>query len=104
MNALHAMPPGSTALQQPERVGDHPRVQDNQLPGCPWHPSLSDLGAAEARIPDDLAHSCKVYRVGLVTAGAPETGVLGPGMARNFTKRGYIVDQNLVFERRAAQG
>jgi len=25
-------------------------------------------------------------------------------MARNFTKRGYVVHQNLIFERRAAQG
>jgi hypothetical protein len=51
-----------------------------------------------------LAQSGKVCRVGLVTAGAPETGVLGPGMARNFRKRGYVVHQNLIFERRAAQG
>jgi putative tryptophan/tyrosine transport system substrate-binding protein len=49
-----------------------------------------------------LAESGKVYRVGLVTVGAPDT--LGPGMVRNFTKRGYIVDGNIVFESRAAQG
>jgi putative tryptophan/tyrosine transport system substrate-binding protein len=51
-----------------------------------------------------LAQSSKVYRVGLVTAGAPETGVLGPGMVRNFAQRGYVVDRNIAFERRAAQG
>jgi putative ABC transport system substrate-binding protein len=51
-----------------------------------------------------LAQSGKVYRVGLVTAGAPETGVLGPGMVRDFAQRGYVVDRNIVFERRAAQG
>jgi putative ABC transport system substrate-binding protein len=51
-----------------------------------------------------LAQSGKVYRVGLVIAGAPDTGILGPGMVLNFTKRGYVVDQNIVFERRAAQG
>jgi putative ABC transport system substrate-binding protein len=51
-----------------------------------------------------LAQSGKVYRVGLVVVGAPDAGILGAGMVRNFTKRGYVVDQNLVFERRAAQG
>jgi putative ABC transport system substrate-binding protein len=51
-----------------------------------------------------LAQSGKVYRVGLVTGGAPETGVLGPGIVGSFTRRGYVVDQNIVFERRAAQG
>ena len=48
-----------------------------------------------------LAQSGKVYRVGLVTAGAPETGVLGPWMVRDFAQRGYVVDRNIVFERRA---
>jgi putative tryptophan/tyrosine transport system substrate-binding protein len=51
-----------------------------------------------------FAQSGKVYRVGLVAVGAPDTGILGTGMVRNFTQRGYVVDQNLVFERRAAQG
>jgi putative tryptophan/tyrosine transport system substrate-binding protein len=51
-----------------------------------------------------LAQSGKVYRVGLVVVGAPDAGILGAGMVRNFTKRGYVVDQNLAFERRAAQG
>jgi putative tryptophan/tyrosine transport system substrate-binding protein len=51
-----------------------------------------------------LAQSGKVYRVGLVGVGAPDTGILGAGMVRNFTQRGYVVDKNLVFERRAAQG
>jgi putative ABC transport system substrate-binding protein len=51
-----------------------------------------------------LAQSGKVYRVGLVAGGAPETGVLGPGMVRDFAQRGYVVDRNIVFERRAAQG
>jgi putative tryptophan/tyrosine transport system substrate-binding protein len=46
----------------------------------------------------------KAYRVGLVAVGAPDTGILGAGMARNFTQRGYVVDGNIVFERRAAQG
>ena len=51
-----------------------------------------------------LAQSGKVYRVGLVGVGAPDTGILGTGMVRNFTRRGYVVDGNIVFERRAAQG
>jgi ABC-type uncharacterized transport system substrate-binding protein len=51
-----------------------------------------------------LAQSGKVYRVGLVAVGAPDTGILGAGMVRNFTRRGYVADGNIVFERRAAQG
>ena len=51
-----------------------------------------------------LAQTGKVYRVGLVTGGAPETGVLSPGVVRDFAQRGYVVDRNIVFERRAAQG
>ena len=51
-----------------------------------------------------LAQSAKVYRVGLVGVGAPDTGVLGPGMARNFTQRGYVDGQTIAFDRRAAQG
>jgi putative ABC transport system substrate-binding protein len=51
-----------------------------------------------------FAQAGKAFRVGLVAVGAPDTGILGVGMVRNFTKRGYAVDQNIVFERRAAQG
>lgn len=51
-----------------------------------------------------LGQSGKVYRVGLVSVGAPDTGILGSGMVRNFTRRGYVADGNIVFERRAAQG
>ncbi len=51
-----------------------------------------------------IAQSGKVYRVGLIGVGAPDAGILGPGMVRNFTQRGYIADGNIVFERRAAQG
>jgi len=46
----------------------------------------------------------RVYSVGLVAIGAPDTGILGPGMVRNFTQRGYTVDGNIVFERHAAEG
>jgi putative tryptophan/tyrosine transport system substrate-binding protein len=51
-----------------------------------------------------LAQSGKIYRVGLVGIGAPDTGILGPGVERDFAQRGYVVGQNLVLERRAAQG
>ena len=51
-----------------------------------------------------LAQSSKVYRVGLVAVGASDTGILGAGMVRDFTQRGYVVDGNIVFERYAAQG
>ena len=51
-----------------------------------------------------LAQSDKIYRVGLVAVGPADSGILAPGMVGNFTKRGYVVDKNIVFERRAAQG
>jgi putative ABC transport system substrate-binding protein len=51
-----------------------------------------------------LAQSDKVYHVGLVAGGAPDTGILGPGMVRDFARRGYIVERNIVFEPRSAQG
>jgi putative ABC transport system substrate-binding protein len=51
-----------------------------------------------------LAQPSKVYRVGLISVGAPDTGVLGAGMARNFAQRGYVEGGNIVFERRSAQG
>jgi putative tryptophan/tyrosine transport system substrate-binding protein len=51
-----------------------------------------------------LAQSGKVYRVGLVSVGAPDTGILGPGMVRDFAQRGYVDGQTILFERRAAQG
>jgi putative tryptophan/tyrosine transport system substrate-binding protein len=51
-----------------------------------------------------LAQSGKVYRVGLVSVGAPDIGILGPGMVRNFTQRGYVDGRTIIFERRAAEG
>ncbi len=51
-----------------------------------------------------LAQSAKVYRVGLVGVGAPDTGILGSGIVRNFAQRGYVDGQTVIFERRAAQG
>jgi len=51
-----------------------------------------------------LAQSGKVYRVGLISVGAPDIMILGPGVARDFAQRGYVDGQNIVFERRAAQG
>jgi len=51
-----------------------------------------------------LAQAGKVYRVGLVGAGAPDAGLLGPTTVNAFAKRGYVADQNILFERRAGQG
>src|SRR5260370_5785630 len=51
-----------------------------------------------------LAQSGKIYRVGLISVGGPDNGILGPGMVLDFAKRGYAVDRNIVFERRAAEG
>jgi len=53
---------------------------------------------------DAAAQSGSVYRVGLVSVGAPDAGILGPAMIADFTRRGYVVDRNIIFERRAAQG
>ena len=50
------------------------------------------------------AQSGKVYHVGLVGVGAPNAGIMGPGMEKDFAKRGYVAGQNIVFEKRAAQG
>src|ERR1700730_7003996 len=51
-----------------------------------------------------LAQAGKVYRVGLVGAGAPDVGLLDPTTVNAFAKRGYVADQNILFERRAGQG
>ena len=51
-----------------------------------------------------LAQSGKVFRVGLVGVAARDTGILGPGMVRDFAQRGYVDGQTILFERRAAQG
>jgi hypothetical protein len=50
------------------------------------------------------AQSDKIYRVGLVSVGAPDTGILGADMARNFARRGYVDGRNIVFERRVRRG
>jgi putative tryptophan/tyrosine transport system substrate-binding protein len=57
--------------------------------------SLPALAAAQAP---------KVYRVGLVSVGAADTGILGPAIEKDFAQRGYVVGKNLVLDRRAAQG
>ena len=51
-----------------------------------------------------LAQPGKIYRIGLVSVGAPGVLILGPGVSRDFAQRGYVEGQNIVFERRAAQG
>jgi putative tryptophan/tyrosine transport system substrate-binding protein len=51
-----------------------------------------------------VAQPGKVFRVGLVSVGAPGVLILGPGVTRDFAQRGYVEGQNIVFERRAAQG
>jgi putative tryptophan/tyrosine transport system substrate-binding protein len=48
----------------------------------------------------------KVYRVGLLSAGAPiaDKSPLGAPLIRGLAKHGYVLDRNLVFERRGADG
>ena len=63
------------------------------------------VAAALASLPGRaLAQADTIRRVGLVGVGAPDAGILSPGMAKNFARRGYVEGQNVVFERRAAQG
>jgi ABC-type uncharacterized transport system substrate-binding protein len=48
----------------------------------------------------------KVYRVGLLSAGAPITddSPFGRTLIHGFGQRGYTLDKNLAFERRGAEG
>lgn len=62
------------------------------------------VAAAMSLLPPAAAQSGKVYRVGLISVGAPGGGILGPGIEKDFAARGYVVGQNIVFEKRAAQG
>jgi len=59
------------------------------------------LASLQARA---FAQAAKVYRVGLVSVGAPDTTVLSPAMAKEFAKLGYVEGKNIEFERLAAQG
>jgi putative ABC transport system substrate-binding protein len=63
------------------------------------------VAAALASLPARaFAQAAKVYRVGLVSVGAPDTTVLSPAMAKEFAKLGYVEGKNIEFERLAAQG
>jgi putative ABC transport system substrate-binding protein len=48
----------------------------------------------------------KVYRVGLLSSGAPidDNSPFGAPLIRGLAHRGYALDRNLAFERRAAEG
>jgi putative ABC transport system substrate-binding protein len=53
------------------------------------------------------AHAAsKVYRVGLLTPMAPlaETSLFGASLVRGLAKHGYMLNRDLVFERRGAEG
>jgi putative ABC transport system substrate-binding protein len=50
------------------------------------------------------AQSTKVYRIGLVSVGALDGGILGSDLAGDFSRRGYVVGNNVLFDRRAAEG
>src|SRR5690349_13826550 len=51
-----------------------------------------------------LDDKSKLYRVGLVSVGAPGMGILASRMVSNFAQRGYVEDRDIAFERRAAEG
>lgn len=59
---------------------------------------LAALAGALAETPG------KVARVGLLSVGAPDAGIGGPGMVHDFEKRGWVAGRTIVFERRAAAG
>ena len=64
-------------------------------------------GAAAASPLAAFAQSpAKVYRVGLLSAGAPpgDNSPLGVPLVRGLAQHGYVVDKNLTFERRGAEG
>jgi ABC-type uncharacterized transport system substrate-binding protein len=50
--------------------------------------------------------SPQIYRVGLLATGADPTdrSPFGAGLIRGFTRDGFVLGQNLAFERRAAHG
>jgi len=50
------------------------------------------------------AQSTKVYRIGLISVGALDAGILGSDLAGDFSRRGYVVGSNVLFDRRAAEG
>jgi ABC transporter substrate binding protein len=65
------------------------------------------LGAAVAWSRPVIGQSpSKVYRVGLLSAGAPiaDNSFQGAALIRGFTQRGYKLGRNLAFERRGAEG
>src|SRR5437870_12940003 len=68
---------------------------------------LTLLGAAVAWPRPAIGQSrSQVYRVGLLSAGAPsaDNSSQGAALIRGFTQRGYKLGRNLAFERRGAEG
>ena len=65
-------------------------------------------GLVLAAVPDGTAAQTvsKVYRVGLLTPMAPlaETSLFGASLVRGLAKHGYMLNRDLVFERRGAEG
>jgi len=50
--------------------------------------------------------SPKVYRIGVLNPGEPlsDTSYFGAAIIRGFAKQGYLLNRNLILERRGAQG
>ena len=65
-------------------------------------------GLVLAAVPGGTAAqtASKVYRVGLLTPAAPlaDTSPFGAPLVRGLAKHGYMLNRNLVFERRGAEG
>jgi putative tryptophan/tyrosine transport system substrate-binding protein len=65
------------------------------------------LGSTAVAWPGALSQTlAKVYRVGLITVGAPmgENSPLGAALIRGLAQAGYTLNKNLAFERRGAEG
>src|SRR5689334_9902394 len=63
------------------------------------------LGLAVSALPGvTIAQTARVYRVGLLSGGAPvsDDGDDGSALIRGMAQRGYVLGRNLSFERRAA--
>jgi len=71
----------------------------------PWFRTLAAIALMVLGHADASAQSAsKVYRVGLLHGGAPDTGILSETFIKSLADRGYRDGVNLVLERKAMAG
>src|SRR5713226_1162662 len=63
------------------------------------------LGGAALAWPRVVAAQDRVYRIGLLSSGAPvaDNSPFGAALIRGLAQHGYALDKNLTFERRGAE-